>query len=837
MNTRKRSRDSTPVLVGTGIITNQNIARLIKLYVNDPKHLPVELNGFSISNWDVSAVTNMSNIFANSPINVPLDNWDVSNVTDMSFMFYKSDFNHPLETWNVSEVTDMSSMFSSSQYNHPLEKWNVSKVKDMKFMFSSSQYNHPLNDWNVSLVSNMRGMFRESQYNHPLAKWNVSSLKDMAFMFSSSQYNHPLENWQFPMGTPGNVSLGQDMSAMFDNSQYNHPLGSWNVSRVVNMRRMFTNSQYNHPLGSWNVSQVKDMSHMFEDSKYNHPLEQWNISNVEDMSHMFEESQYNHSLEQWTPNRVVTIDSMFDGCVLNPLPSWYDDTEPREDRSEKNNQTTTVNNSSGIKKSYKDLFRDSTYDKFDQLMAPFQSNPTQIVSPHLYITDQILANINNPHLVHYETLSNGSIYPIITIPKGAMLFTGRANISTDMTNSYSHLYKLLKHQTLDAYSDDDFANTLTYFFPFPYLSNLIDLKFKSLDMVVLTKDIRLLCLISPSPLERGYKAPDNKQLYNGFEKGNKSMITTCTKRLYDLCINKQLIIDLKLNGYIGIANEDSVSNHLEKLSKSPLEKILSQIPQSNSSALYDACCFNNAFYPPKRSYHELTFLKEMKTTRTYGVPEIVLIPYDIHAYPDPAEYISVKKTFNYSPQKNDPHFIFRHEHHVTGKNSIHISKQMGNDLAKSYPLGTVIGKSMLAPTLITVLLSEVDADKQDYVTVNPTATLEELSFANSYLPTPSSKCAFELMAYYNRIQPPDATTGTTTGTTSRTGGRRVIRKTQRRRYSSTQTHRMRSNQSLLGRRKTRTRPIRIYQRQKLHVLVDLPTAYYSEVNGIPIVAI
>ena len=38
-----------------------------------------------------------------------INNWDVSNVTDMTQMFYNAEsFNQPLNKWNVSKVTNMS---------------------------------------------------------------------------------------------------------------------------------------------------------------------------------------------------------------------------------------------------------------------------------------------------------------------------------------------------------------------------------------------------------------------------------------------------------------------------------------------------------------------------------------------------------------------------------------------------------------------------------------------------------------------------------------------------------------------------------------------------------
>ena len=59
-----------------------------------------------------------------------ISNWDVSNVTNMENMFELEgavSFNQPLNKWNVSSVTDMSRMFADARsFNQPLNKWNVS---------------------------------------------------------------------------------------------------------------------------------------------------------------------------------------------------------------------------------------------------------------------------------------------------------------------------------------------------------------------------------------------------------------------------------------------------------------------------------------------------------------------------------------------------------------------------------------------------------------------------------------------------------------------------------------------------------------------------------------
>ena len=60
-----------------------------------------------------------------------ISNWDVSNVTDMSEMFSSMEslaFNQPIGDWDVSSVTDMSKMFKeATSFNQDLSAWNLTK--------------------------------------------------------------------------------------------------------------------------------------------------------------------------------------------------------------------------------------------------------------------------------------------------------------------------------------------------------------------------------------------------------------------------------------------------------------------------------------------------------------------------------------------------------------------------------------------------------------------------------------------------------------------------------------------------------------------------------------
>ncbi|MBC6411091.1 MAG: DUF285 domain-containing protein [Ekhidna sp.] len=177
-----------------------------------------------------NAFTGCNNLTTADDAGVP----DLSNVTDMSFMFANSSFSGDISTWDVSSVTNMTGMFSNSTFNGDLSKWDVSKVTSMPYMFQNSSFNGNISDWNVSKVTSMSFMFVSSSFSGDLSKWDISSVRIMNSIFSGSTFNGDLSNW--------NVSNVTDISFMFARSSFNGDLSNWDISNVTNMERMFTSN-------------------------------------------------------------------------------------------------------------------------------------------------------------------------------------------------------------------------------------------------------------------------------------------------------------------------------------------------------------------------------------------------------------------------------------------------------------------------------------------------------------------------------------------------------------------------------------------------------------------
>ncbi|GHE62263.1 BspA family leucine-rich repeat surface protein [Roseivirga thermotolerans] len=274
---------------------------------------------------NLTQVTSMKRMFERTFIGNPdLTSWDVSNITDMSEMFKESDFNGDISGWNVSAVTDMSYMFAQAEnFNSSISNWNTSAVQDMSYMFSYAQsFDQPVDAWDVSSVTSMSSMFADAAvFNQDLNSWDVSSVTKMDKMFDNALlFNGDITGW--------NVSSVTDISNMFDDAKaFNQDIDGWNVSNVTRMNAMFNDADaFNQDLNSWDVSKVETFQAMFQNNDaFNGDISNWDISNATKLERMFEDAHaFNQDIGNWQPTNAENLTAMFrDARSFNQnISSW-----------------------------------------------------------------------------------------------------------------------------------------------------------------------------------------------------------------------------------------------------------------------------------------------------------------------------------------------------------------------------------------------------------------------------------------------------------------------------------------------------------------------------------
>jgi len=89
---------------GGGALTDENFFTAVALWFSD-EGTATSTYGH-ISNWDVSAVTDMEDAFdGQSSFNGDISSWDVSSVTGMGRMFFDAaSFNQDLSGWCVTNI-------------------------------------------------------------------------------------------------------------------------------------------------------------------------------------------------------------------------------------------------------------------------------------------------------------------------------------------------------------------------------------------------------------------------------------------------------------------------------------------------------------------------------------------------------------------------------------------------------------------------------------------------------------------------------------------------------------------------------------------------------------
>lgn len=140
----------------------------------------------SLNHIDISKITNLTNLFAESNFDGDISEWDTSRVKYMRYMFFNSKYtgkHGDISSWNVSNVEDMSYMFGNSIYEGDISEWNVSNLQYMNSMFHNALFNNDISKWNVSNVLHMRHAFNNMFFNQNLSSWYINPLCDIDYAF------------------------------------------------------------------------------------------------------------------------------------------------------------------------------------------------------------------------------------------------------------------------------------------------------------------------------------------------------------------------------------------------------------------------------------------------------------------------------------------------------------------------------------------------------------------------------------------------------------------------------------------------------------------------------
>ena len=327
----------------------------------------------TLNSWDVSSVTDMSGMFAESNISTNIYDWDVSNVTNMNNMFKNNtSFTKFIATWNVAHILSEPNGFGATSllsarrpnwggaptivntyetfpYKYPLtavtdptsQDWRdnhapggytyypgegigaYDPITSMHGMFeNAAAFNEDISSWDVSSVTAMGNMFRNATaFNQDISSWDVSNVISMYRMFSNADaFNQDISSW--------NVSSVTNMSYMFNSADaFNQDISSWNVSSVTDMNNMYNSADaFNQPIGSWDVSSVTDMSGMFSNAAaFNQDISSWDVSSVTTMGQMFYNADaFNQDISSWNVSSVTNMSYMFNSADAfnQPIGSW-----------------------------------------------------------------------------------------------------------------------------------------------------------------------------------------------------------------------------------------------------------------------------------------------------------------------------------------------------------------------------------------------------------------------------------------------------------------------------------------------------------------------------------
>ena len=242
----------------------------------------------------------------------------------------------------------------------------------------------------------------------------------------------------------------------------------------------------------------------------------------------------------------------------------------------------------------------------------FETNaPDKMTSP------DFLQENTNPYMIHYEYFDE-KVYPIITIPKGTLLYT-----YTHIQNSNEILDNLYNIHEYENYETE-----LKFFYSVPYGAKYgIAGRYNYCHIVVLTEDTRLVCMISPAPqtMQNLMEPEQNPSTTScGEQYYDSSVSFPCYMYEHDLCLSREFMEKMNVQGYINIDIDDSISNGSDWL-KTMLSRKRQNLPFVKDYII--GSCISSSFVK-ESNYKNINKLYSITTPSNtlFGLPQIALCP-------------------------------------------------------------------------------------------------------------------------------------------------------------------------------------------------------------------
>ncbi|MCL6296734.1 BspA family leucine-rich repeat surface protein, partial [Gaetbulibacter sp. 2012CJ34-3] len=326
-----------------------------------------------INNWEVSAVTSMSNMFRNTPFNQTLDNWDTSSVTDMLGMFsFAESFDQNIGNWDISNVTLMTDMFngvtlSQENYDATLIGWHTDTSgvandgiddvpNNITFHGGSSQYcsaifarNSLDTSFNWSITDGGLGCRAEDYF---ITTWVVEENETITIPTAGIGYSYDVD-WSYDGVTfnPESTNVSGNATSttltagtytvairgVFPRIYFNNTgdkdkiqtIEQWGTNIWTSMEQSFWGCRnlVLNATGIPNLSQVTSMFDMFRNCNSfvdnGGAINNWDVSKITNMKRVFQGTLFNSPINNWEVSAVTTMSNMFENTPFNqPLDNW-----------------------------------------------------------------------------------------------------------------------------------------------------------------------------------------------------------------------------------------------------------------------------------------------------------------------------------------------------------------------------------------------------------------------------------------------------------------------------------------------------------------------------------